>query len=305
MRAVCVTGMHRSGTSIVARALNLLGVSLGDPDHLMPPGGDNPAGYWENRFIKELDDELLAHLGGGWDEPPVLDPGWEHAGDLDPFRARAADVLRNSFAAHDEDDRLVAWKDPRLSLLLPFWRTVVPITATIVVVRDPREVAASLYHRNGVGAPSAALLWLRYLLAATADDPNHLLVYYDDVVRDLPGLLTAMTGHLGLASPTAEVEAAVRDHLDPALRHHVASNLPPADANPLVELASIVWSAGGLELTAIPEVVSDGLRRGWLRPPMDRAELAHARAEVALLTVRLRRQRRTEAARATTGEDDQ
>ena len=75
--AMCLIGMHRSGTSLAARMLSLLGVSLGAPEGLLPPGPDNPAGYWENKSIQEFDDELLADRGGAWDQPPVLVPGWE------------------------------------------------------------------------------------------------------------------------------------------------------------------------------------------------------------------------------------
>ena len=90
---VCLTGMHRSGTSLLARVASLLGVDLGAPDVLMGPGPDNPAGYWENRAIKELDDELLAHLGGAWDQPPLLESGWPLDPGLDPFRERALEDL--------------------------------------------------------------------------------------------------------------------------------------------------------------------------------------------------------------------
>src|SRR5690606_4102139 len=123
---VCVAGMHRSGTSFAARALELLGVSLGRPEGLLAPGSDNPAGYWENRAIQELDDELLAHLGGSWDHPPVLTPGWERADDLEPFVTRAHAILDRDFARAASAGP-VAFKDPRVSLLLPFWRRVVPI----------------------------------------------------------------------------------------------------------------------------------------------------------------------------------
>ncbi len=96
--------MHRSGTSLAARALDLLGVSLGDPDRLQPAGRDNPAGYWENRYVTELDDELLAALGGSWDQPPVLTPGWEADPALDELRDRARGVLGDAFghAAREE-----------------------------------------------------------------------------------------------------------------------------------------------------------------------------------------------------------
>ena len=118
-RAVCVTGMHRSGTSFVAGALRFLGVSLGDPARWLKPGADNPLGYFEVAALVQLDDEVLAHLGGAWDQPPVLDPGWEHDEGLDPFRARAAEILLDSFGPVPDRPGVIAWKDPRLSLLLP------------------------------------------------------------------------------------------------------------------------------------------------------------------------------------------
>src|SRR5262245_38775205 len=92
-RAVCVTGMHRSGTSFVAGALGLIGVSLGRADRMLRPGPDNPKGYFEVQEIVQLDDEVLSHLGGAWDQPPVLDAGWATDPTLAPFRERAAAIL--------------------------------------------------------------------------------------------------------------------------------------------------------------------------------------------------------------------
>jgi len=173
-RAVCVTGMHRSGTSFIAGALRFLGVSLGAPDRLMRPGPDNPKGYFEVQSLMQLDDELLAQLGGAWDQPPVLDQGWEHAPDLDPFRERAAEILVDTFGPPGVWAPVIAWKDPRLSLLLPFWRTVTDVETTIVVVRDPVEVAASLGARKyPVGASQAASLWLTSRPETTTSQPSN------------------------------------------------------------------------------------------------------------------------------------
>jgi hypothetical protein len=282
-RAVCVTGMHRSGTSALAGALRFLGVSLGNPARLLRPGSDNPKGYFEVQAIALLDDELLAHLGGAWDQPPVLDPGWERGRDLDPFRQRAARILLDSFGPAGEWPEVVAWKDPRLSLLLPFWRTVTPIATTIVVVRDPVEVAASLAVRGyPVGASQAASLWLRYLFAAIAGDPGHLLVRHSDLFDDLPGTVARLARHLDLAAPGAEAIAAVRDHLDSGLRHHDAATAPPsADLeSPLLDLARAVWNGGAVDPAVLAPLVRDLMGRGWLRPPIDGELLARARAEL-------------------------
>jgi hypothetical protein len=51
---VCILGMHRSGTSLVSRVMNVLGVDLGPAEHLMRPSSDNPTGHWESRPLKKI-----------------------------------------------------------------------------------------------------------------------------------------------------------------------------------------------------------------------------------------------------------
>ena len=300
--AVCVTGMHRSGTSFIAGALRFLGVSLGDPARMLRPGSDNPKGYFEIQEVQQLDDELLAYLGGAWDQPPVLDPGWERTHGIGGFRDRAAEILENSFGPCAEWAPVICWKDPRLSLLLPFWRTVTPVATTIVVVRDPVEVVASLGARGyRVGPAQAASLWLRYLFAAIGDDPGHLLVRHSDIFEDLPGTLARLAAHLGLPAPDTSAEASVLEHLDTGLRHFDASADASADApeldvplpdNPLLELAGAIWNGGSVDLELVPPAVADLLGRGWLRPPMDGELLARARADVVAARETLRKTNR-------------
>lgn len=280
-RAVCVAGMHRSGTSFIAGALRFLGVSLGDPARWLPPGPDNPLGYFEVASLMQLDDEVLAHLGGAWDQPPVLDPGWENDDGLDPFRKRAGEILTDTFGQASVRPPVIAWKDPRISLLLPFWRTVIPIATTIVVVRDPVEVVASLgARRYAVGAAQASGLWLRYVFAAAGNDPGHLLVRHTDIFEDLPGTMARLAGHLGLPAPDEHVEASVRTHLDTDLRHHDAAAAAPDLANPLLDLAVAIWNGGQVNLAAMPPIIADLLARGWLGSPLDAELLARARADV-------------------------
>ena len=295
-RAVCVTGMHRSGTSFIAYVLQRLGVSLGSVDRMMAPGPDNPAGYWENRDIKELNDAVLSCFGGSWDQPPVFRPGWEQDTTLDPLRVRASELLDEAFGASPAGRGVIGWKDPRISLLLPFWRTVTPVTTTIVMVRDPAEVAASLRERNGIEEPQAAMLWLRYLLAATADDPGHLLVRHHDCFVDLPGTMAAVAAHLDLPPPGRHAAAEARTYLDPSLRHHVASVDDRLDDNPLVALAGAVWDRGSVDFDAVPGLVGEAIRWGWVRPPIDGELLARARAHEVELRDRFRQRRRQERA---------
>ena len=86
--ALLVLGMHRSGTSALTRVLNLLGVALGDD--LMPPGPDNPLGFWEHQGIVSVHEALFAELDRRWDDPrPGLTELARHAGWFFAKRFRA------------------------------------------------------------------------------------------------------------------------------------------------------------------------------------------------------------------------
>ena len=90
---VCVLGMHRSGTSLITRVLNLLGVYLGPDAHLMTPNENNPSGYWEHQLITDLNDEILSRLGGSWDEAPAFSQSWANAPELADIRSRAQTLI--------------------------------------------------------------------------------------------------------------------------------------------------------------------------------------------------------------------
>ena len=154
---VAIAGMHRSGTSMVARLLNLCGVYLGtDSEVSSPTSGDN-AGYAEHRGFVDLNDEILEQLGGAWDKPPHVDDGWEHAPSLIPLRARAADLVQR-FSGHDP----WGWKDPRTSLTVPFWRDLVADCRVVVCLRNPLEVYRSLNARAFSSRAFTLELWQVY-----------------------------------------------------------------------------------------------------------------------------------------------
>ena len=111
-----ILGMHRSGTSMLSRVCNLLGAELG-PD-IMPPGPDNPSGFWEHRGIVELNDRLLADLGLAWDDPLPLPEGWQSRPETRHTQERLREVLRHDFG----NAPLPAVKDPRICRLVPLWQ---------------------------------------------------------------------------------------------------------------------------------------------------------------------------------------
>src|SRR4051794_10040085 len=163
--------MHRSGTSVVSRLLNLLGVNLGSASYLTASGPDNPKGYWEHRGFVEINDQVLAAFSGRWDCPPAFPGGWFRAPELSASREQAQRLLCDEFSSTP----LWGWKDPRTSLTLPFWQDLIGPMRYVIPVRNPLAVVASLVQRNQMAPLEAEWLWLVHtqaILAATTGHPR-------------------------------------------------------------------------------------------------------------------------------------
>ena len=70
MRNIVILGMHRSGTSMVARALATAGLYVGEQGELLSDQEDNPNGFWERKDVVSLNDEMLHNCGYSWFNPP-------------------------------------------------------------------------------------------------------------------------------------------------------------------------------------------------------------------------------------------
>jgi hypothetical protein len=154
---VCVAGMHRSGTSTVAQLLYRCGLYLGKENELRAARSDNPDGYWEHRRLARINERILETLGGGWDLPPTMEDGWHEDERLSTLKMKAKQVLRD-FEGHEP----WGWKDPRNSLTLPFWTNLLPETKVVVCLRNPLEVARSLYERGYSSHAFSLNLWMTY-----------------------------------------------------------------------------------------------------------------------------------------------
>ena len=225
-----IAGMHRSGTSALARSCNLLGVDLGDD--FIPTQADNASGFWEDASVKDADDAALASHGMLWDDVGPLPRPWH-----DGFGGgEVREQLRTTLAALAARGALCGVKDPRISRLLPLWLPlldaldVTPVF--LIALREPREVARSLERREGLGEARSLLLWLRYTLDAERDTRGHrrAFVAFDDLLGDWRTALERVARDAGIAWPVPFDAAAaeIGRFLDPDLRHHVASE-PPAD----------------------------------------------------------------------------
>ena len=241
---VYVTGMHRGGTSATTGLLAQLGLGMPRIEDRMKAKPRNAKGHWESKSLNRFDERLLSSLGGSWIAPPVLDANWEQDATIASLRSEASRLFSAAFGP-----RPVAWKDPRSSILLPFWRTVIqPPAAAVLVYRDPFEVAASLASRNGVRLTHGLALWERYMRSASANLeglPTYVVCYQSlvDSSEQRCGELIDFLADVSVSVDHSLKAEAVR-FMDPGLHHELAhatdsDDIPPSVRGILEGLRSV------------------------------------------------------------------
>lgn len=219
---IIILGMHRSGTSMVARALNLMGAYLGEADELVPAAPDNTSGFWERKDVVALSTQVFRATGAEWFAPLEFDPER-----LDPaVRAACTDRLR---AVIGLLDRRAPWalKDPRMCLMLPLWRPHLARPVFVIAHRHPLEVAKSLAERDFFDLEFGLALWEAYTVASLAGSCGapRVLVSYNACLRDPEAALRKLYDDL-VAAGVNGLRWPGRDNLglvQSRLQHQVAS----------------------------------------------------------------------------------
>lgn len=226
-RAIVVLGMHRSGTSAVARGVAALSVYLGDD--FLDAQPENPTGYWEDRGIVELNERILRTLRLRWDDAAPIDRNALDGLRVWPLRRRAARYVTRTFAGH----ALWGFKDPRTIRLLPLWRRVLSACriddAYIVAIRHPLSVAASLFSRQAMEREFALRLWLAYMVPFLRELRGRLwtVVDYDLLMQAPRAQLERIRDRLSLpgnSHVSREIDRFAEEFLDENLRHTIFSS---------------------------------------------------------------------------------
>lgn len=209
--AVLVLGMHRSGTSCLAGCLEELGLRLGDVFLWNP---HNLKGNREHRAVQQLNEDLLCHNGGRWDEPVEV-RRWT----ADHERARTHIVTELAAG-----ERPWGFKDPRTLFTLDFWRAALPDARLVGTFRHPLAVARSLQRRDPAFTLERGLtLWRRYneqLLCLTQAHPL-MLIPFDLPTEEYRERVLHVARLLNLPGASAPA------FFDPLLRQqHVVDDIP-------------------------------------------------------------------------------
>jgi len=148
---VIIIGMHRSGTTMVTRLLQELGLFVGwklDENQ-------------EAAFFSKYNTWLLNSAGGRWDTPSCIDYLYADSQGMD-LAVQYLNHRMSSLACYEffgaarglkyrgifKISEPWGWKDPRNTLTLPIWLRLFPDARIIHVVRNGIDVADSLFRRQ-------------------------------------------------------------------------------------------------------------------------------------------------------------
>ncbi|MFF2089462.1 sulfotransferase [Paenibacillus sp. NPDC058174] len=184
-KAIVILGMHRSGTSLLAKTIKALGVYIGRDEQMISPREDNPEGFWEHSDIVDIHEKLLGSLSSSWDTTKPLPAEWWLSEELQSYRSRMKDIIASNFSNY----AVWGFKDPRTCLLLPLWKSVFqelnvePVY--IICLRNPLNVAASLYKRDRFTNEKSMALWNLYVMSSLyyTIDERRLVVSYDRLIE--------------------------------------------------------------------------------------------------------------------------
>jgi len=194
-KPIIILGMHRSGTSCLAGALQQAGLYLGKVSEY---NTYNKKGNRENNEIMHLNDSILDYNNSSWDAPPKKPLKWtqEHIA-----------IAKKIISTFEQQTPTGYWgfKDPRTLLTFPFWEKLLTKPVFIGSFRHPLLVAHSVCKREDFSQRETAALslWSTYnnILMSHIDKYNIQLIAFDQPSPDYKKKLKKIARFLGLPAP--------------------------------------------------------------------------------------------------------
>ena len=227
---ILILGMERSGTSLVAEMVHRWGAFGGAPSDLENGDQHNPHGYFEEPQLQQLLNRLVK--GRFW-RPELLSTIGQQADE--PEVRSAALRLIHEMRLRSE---IWFWKEPFISVTLPFLQRLLPDPVYIIPVRNPYESALSwqLYFlpfelQGSVRVVQAGLLrWycmIRATLHGTEASRRKIFLSYESLIQNpaqqCGRLCRFLDEQFGLGEGAEERVARMLEAVDPDLYRNRSS----------------------------------------------------------------------------------
>lgn len=138
---LCITGMHRSGTSLTASWLKQCGLSL-DAGSVIAPSSWNPKGHFEDREIVTLHETAINLLSPN-------SHGWKlYEAKTFQFQPPQLEIAKKIIQVREQTNETWGWKDPRTTHFLKQWKKLIPELKVLIIWRPATLVINSLLKRS-------------------------------------------------------------------------------------------------------------------------------------------------------------
>lgn len=256
-KALIVIGMHRSGTSALSGLLDELGIFMGKT-LFAAQKGVNEKGFFENAELVALNDLMLDELASSWDDP-IADIGDYSIGKESFFIEKAHSLLKEDY----DDQAFWGMKDPRTTLLLPFWKKVLKenekvLPHYILMLRSPFEVFGSLKKRDDFSLEKSLMLWMNYTLSGYYHSMHapRLIVHYDKLLSSPESVAKNIAA---LIDKPFDIAASPLSFVDKKMRNQ---RTEPTLETPLAVMAQSLYEQ--LSKDKVDEAEVDKIRNDYL-----------------------------------------
>ncbi len=184
---LCITGMHRSGTSFIASWMEHLGLVIHDGSY-HGAGTGNVKGHFEDKEFVDI------HIRGLKVRYPDS-KGWHvFSTDKLSFTTEDMEIIDSLVQNRIKKYQLWGWKDPRSIFFLEDWKRLYPNLKALLLWRPYNEVIRSLMARSvaasndvyKVEVVNASKMWMTYNRLVLDYKRNHpgdaVLFNINDVV---------------------------------------------------------------------------------------------------------------------------
>lgn len=214
--------MHRSGTSMLTRLLNIAGYAL--PGNLLGANEGNKTGHWEPQFLIDLNQSFLNRIGSDWSDWSEIDFDAIPQDTLSGYQTALQSWARTELGGRSS----LVLKEPRSCRLAPPMLAALADegfeTRILVPYRNPLEVAQSLEARDGIALRRGVLMWIRHVLDAERFSRGlpRSFVDYSDLMADWAAELLRISRDVRLdrLSRIDEIAEEADSFISDEHRHH-------------------------------------------------------------------------------------
>lgn len=197
---VVITGLPRSGTSFLACLVHHLGFDPGPAQQLKGADANNPYGYFENRRMIRVENEIFERMGGNFMHLPPLENGWTNR-----VAKQKSKILR--IVSHGG---LEMYKGNRAVVLADLYHELFPDAKWLFIERPVEDTYRSRFGEAMTLSDWKSLcecrmaVWKRSVPAEKA-----LYVKYSDFNLDTAAAVQRVASHLGVTLDDARTRELV------------------------------------------------------------------------------------------------